>query len=140
MTLITPREVNALRRKFPWSVRPLVFLLYIATCFDRAKVGLAKLRMADDLKFCEEVFDVGIGIFFIGYLILEIPGVLLVERCSAWKWFARILIAWGFILVLTVFVQTIQPRNHRVRSARNDSSSALVQFFAGRSEVERICG
>jgi ACS family tartrate transporter-like MFS transporter len=62
--------------------------------------------MAGELKFSEEVFGLGFGIFFIGYLILEIPGALLVEHWSARKWFARILISWGFISALTAFVQT----------------------------------
>ena len=52
------------------------------------------------------LFGLGIGIFFIGYLILEIPGALLVERWSARKWFARILISWGLVSALTAFVKT----------------------------------
>src|SRR4026207_374705 len=101
-----PIDFGALRRKVAWRVLPLVFLLYIVAYLDRANVGFAKLRMASDLKFSEEVFGLGIGIFFIGYLILEIPGALLVERWSARKWFARILISWGFISALTAFVVT----------------------------------
>ncbi|MEW6161482.1 MAG: MFS transporter, partial [Verrucomicrobiota bacterium] len=102
------RSVNpaALRRKVAWRVLPFVFLLYIVAYLDRANVGFAKLRMASDLKFSEEVFGLGIGIFFIGYLTLEIPGALLVERWSARKWFARILISWGFLSALTAFVRT----------------------------------
>src|SRR5207247_7184866 len=105
MTLGTA-EIAALRRKVAWRVLPLVFLIYIAAYLDRANVGFAKLRMASYLNFSEEVFGLGIGIFFIGYLILEIPGALLVERWSARKWFARILISWGFISALTAFVHT----------------------------------
>ena len=102
----TAVDFSAVRRKVAWRVLPLVFLLYIVAYLDRANVGFAKLRMANDLKFSEEVFGLGIGIFFIGYLILEIPGALLVERWSARKWFARILISWGFISALTAFVRT----------------------------------
>ncbi len=102
----SPIPFPGLRRKVAWRVLPLVFLLYITAYLDRANVGFAKLRMADDLKFSEEVFGLGIGIFFIGYLLLEIPGALLVERWSARKWFARILISWGFISALTAFVRT----------------------------------
>src|SRR4029077_20653062 len=96
----------ALRRKVAWRVLPLVFLLYIVAYLDRANAGFAKLAMADDLKFSDEVFGLGFGIFFIGYLILEIPGALIVERWSARKWFARILISWGFCSALTAFVHT----------------------------------
>jgi ACS family tartrate transporter-like MFS transporter len=106
VTAALPAPFPGLRRKVAWRVLPLVFLVYIVAYLDRANVGFAKLRMASDLKFSEEVFGLGIGIFFIGYLILEIPGALLVERWSARKWFARILITWGFISALTAFVHT----------------------------------
>ncbi len=85
---------------------PLVFVLYIVAYLDRANVGFAKLRMAGDLAFSDSVFGLGIGIFFVGYLFLEIPGALLVERWSARKWFARILITWGLISAATAFVRT----------------------------------
>ncbi len=105
MTL-APAAIAALRRRVAWRILPLVILLYLAAYLDRANVGFAKLRMARDLGFSEEVFGFGIGIFFLGYLTLEIPGALLVERWSARKWFARILITWGLLSAATAFVQT----------------------------------
>src|SRR3984957_2580122 len=103
---LTTDEIAGIRRKVAWRILPLVIVLYLVSYLDRANVGFAKLRMARDLHFSEEVFGLGIGIFFIGYLILEIPGALLVERWSARKWFARILITWGFISAATAFVET----------------------------------
>src|SRR3954453_24099264 len=97
---------DALRRKVAWRILPMAILLYFVSYLDRANVGFAKLRMASELQFSEEVFGLGIGIFFLGYLILEIPGALLVELWSARKWFARILISWGFVSALTAFVRT----------------------------------
>ncbi|KAB2668018.1 MAG: MFS transporter [Verrucomicrobia bacterium] len=97
---------DALRRRIAWRVLPFVFVLYIFSYLDRANAGFAKLAMADDLKFSEEVFGLGFGIFFIGYLFLEIPGALIVERWSARKWFARILVSWGAVSALTAFVHT----------------------------------
>jgi MFS transporter, ACS family, tartrate transporter len=98
--------IAALRRKVAWRILPISILLYFVAYLDRANVGFAKLRMARDLGFSEEVFGFGIGIFFIGYLTLEIPGALLVERWSARKWFARILLTWGVISAATAFVET----------------------------------
>ncbi len=105
MTLDAARSAT-LRRKVAWRILPLVILLYLVAYLDRANVGFAKLRMAHDLQFSDEVFGLGIGIFFLGYLTLEIPGALLVERWSARKWFARILITWGLISACTAFVRT----------------------------------
>ncbi|MCC6391868.1 MAG: MFS transporter [Bryobacterales bacterium] len=104
--MLPPDAIAALRRKVAWRILPLVILLYFAAYLDRANVGFAKLRMARDLQFSEEVFGLGIGVFFLGYLILEIPGALLVERWSARKWFARILVSWGLVSAATAFVRT----------------------------------
>ncbi len=106
---------------------PLVILLYFVAYLDRANVGFAKLRMAHDLQFSDEVFGFGIGIFFLGYLILEIPGALLVERWSARKWFARILVTWGLISACTAFVHT--PMQFYV--ARFMLGVAEAGFFPG---------
>ena len=123
----TPFDVAALRHKVAWRVLPLVFVLYIVSYLDRANVAFAKLRMAGDLRFSEEVFGIGIGLFFIGYLFLAIPGALLVERWSARKWFAGILFTWGCISALTAFVQT--PMQFYV--ARFLLGAAEAGFFPG---------
>jgi ACS family tartrate transporter-like MFS transporter len=94
------------RRKITRRLVPFAFVLYIIAYLDRANVGFAKLSMTADLSFSEAVFGFGSGIFFIGYLLLEIPGALIVERWSARKWIARILITWGFCTVLVGFVRT----------------------------------
>jgi ACS family tartrate transporter-like MFS transporter len=124
---LAPEQVDALRRKVAWRILPLVILLYLVAYLDRANVGFAKLRMQKDLGFSDEVFGLGIGIFFLGYLLLEIPGALLVERWSARKWFARILITWGLISAATAFVKT--PLEFNV--ARFLLGVAEAGFFPG---------
>jgi ACS family tartrate transporter-like MFS transporter len=87
-------------------VLPFFFLLYIIAYIDRANVTFAKLSMQADLKFSEQVFGLGAGIFFIGYLVLEIPGALIMERWSARLWIARILVSWGLVTVALGFIQS----------------------------------
>jgi len=101
-----PADVDAVRSKVAWRILPLAFLLYIMANLDRANAGFAKLSMAPDLRFSERVFGYGFGIFFAGYLLLAIPGALIVERWSARRWFSLILISWGFLSALTGFVKT----------------------------------
>ena len=102
-TLIDPRR---LRRKVALRIVPLIFLLYIISYLDRANVGFAKLRMQESLHFSDEVFGWAFGVFFIGYLLLEIPGALIVECWSARKWFARILITWVICSMGMALVRT----------------------------------
>ena len=64
------------RRKVAWRILPFIFLVYIVAYLDRANVGFAKLAMKDDLKFSDDVFGFGFGIFFIGYLVAGFAGAV----------------------------------------------------------------
>ncbi len=86
---------------------PLLFVSYVIAYIDRVNVAFAKLTMSKDLPaFDNDVIGTGAGLFFLGYFLLEIPGTLLVERFSARKIIARIMISWGVISGLTAFVAT----------------------------------
>src|SRR6267142_3923418 len=106
---------------------PYVFLLYIIAFLDRVNVGYAALQMAGDLGFSAEVFGFGAGIFFFGYVILEIPGSVIVERWSARKWIARIMFSWGILAIMMAFVKTA-PQFYTVRFLLG---AAEAGFFPG---------
>lgn len=86
---------------------PYLFVLYVIAYLDRVNVGFAALGgMKGDLGFTDEVIGIGAGIFFIGYVVLEIPGSILVEKWTARGWIARIMISWGILAMLTGFIHT----------------------------------
>ena len=93
-------------KQIAWRLLPFLFLLYIIAFLDRMNVGAAALQMPGDLGFDDRVIGLGAGMFFIGYVLLEIPGVLIAELWSARRWIARITISWGIITVLTALIQT----------------------------------
>jgi len=94
------------RRRIAWRLLPFLFLLYFIAYLDRVNVGYAGLEMSHKLGFTDRVFGLGAGIFFAGYFLFEIPGALIVERWSARRWIARILITWGFVTTLVALIQT----------------------------------
>ena len=94
------------RKRINRRLMPFLFVLYIIAFLDRINVGFAGLEMTRELRFSNEVFGFGSGIFFVGYVLLEIPGTLLVELWSARKWIARIMISWGFVAALTGLIHT----------------------------------
>jgi len=95
------------RRKAYRRLIPLCFISYVIAYVDRSNVAIAKLTMTRDLPgFDNAVIGFGAGVFFIGYFLLEIPGTLIVERWSARKWIARIMITWGIVAALTALVKT----------------------------------
>jgi MFS transporter, ACS family, tartrate transporter len=106
---------------------PFLIIVYLLAYIDRANLGIAKLQMQGDLGFSDATIGLGAGIFFIGYFLLEIPGSLIVERFSARKWFARIMISWGLVAALTSFIDT--PR--QFYWARFFLGAAEAGFFPG---------
>src|ERR1043166_9784850 len=94
----------ALLSKITRRLIPFMFLLYIVSYLDRINVGFAALQLNEALKFDPAVFGFGGGIFFIGYFLFEVPSNLIMERIGARIWIARIMIVWGFITTLTMFV------------------------------------
>src|SRR5271169_2298349 len=91
---------------------PLLLISYVIAYVDRINIGFAKLTMQPDLEplgFSESAFGFGMGIFFVGYLVLEIPGTLIVEKWGARKWVSRIMISWGIVAAMTAFVHYRVP-------------------------------
>ena len=94
------------RSRITWRLLPFLFLLYVANYLDRTNIAYATLGMKGDLGLSDSVFGTASGIFFIGYLGLQIPRALLVERWSARRLLAITLITWGGLTTLTGFVRT----------------------------------
>jgi len=74
---------------------PVLILLFVIAWMDRVNVGFAKLQMLADRGFSEAVFGFGAGVFYLGYLLFEIPSNLVMERIGARKTLARIALLWG---------------------------------------------
>ena len=88
-------------------VIPVAFLMYTIAFIDRINIGVALPAMSKDLHLTATVGGLASGIFFIGYLILQIPGGHLAEKKSA-KWLVFILLLiWGVFAILTGFVQNV---------------------------------
>src|SRR6195256_4645637 len=94
------------RHRIARRLLPYLFVLYVIAFLDRMNISAAALQMPRDLGFSDRVVGMGAGIFFLGYLLLEIPGALIVERWSARRWIARIMISWGVMTVFMAFIHT----------------------------------
>src|SRR5947209_1397260 len=140
MTIVADKNTEALslsapeaevgqraRHRIARRLLPFLFLLYVIAFVDRMNVGAAALQMPHDLGFSDRVVGMGAGVFFLGYLLLEIPGALIVERWSARRWIARIMISWGLVTVLMAFIHTSRQ-------------FYLVRFFVGAAEAGFLPG
>ena len=94
------------RRRIALRLLPFLFVLYIINYLDRTSVAYAAIGMARDLGFNDHVLGMGIGIFFVSYVTLQIPGALMVERWSARGMISVTMIVWGSLTALTALVHT----------------------------------
>src|SRR6202012_5540590 len=101
-----PLDERSVYSKVSWRLIPFLLMCYTAGYLDRVNVGFAKLQMLDQLKFSETVYGLGAGIFFIGYVIFEVPSNIVMHKVGARIWIARIMITWGLISAAMVFVKT----------------------------------
>lgn len=101
---IAPNEAVVFR-KVAWRLLPFLFLLYVINLIDRTNIGIARLQMVDVQHILdEEAYSLGAGIFYIGYLLFEVPSNMILLRIGARAWIARILVSWGLISSAMMFV------------------------------------
>jgi ACS family tartrate transporter-like MFS transporter len=87
-----------------WHFTPLFFVIMLLNYLDRFNIGYAALRMNHDLALSPRVFGFGASIFFLGYMVFEIPSNLILHRIGGRVWISRILITWGAIAAAMAFV------------------------------------
>ena len=91
------RDGGPVIRKLVWRIVPFLGVLYFVSYLDRVNVAFAALTMNGDLDISPAQFGWGAGIFFLGYLLFQIPSNLLLERFGARRWIAVIMVAWGIV-------------------------------------------
>jgi MFS family permease len=93
-------------RKISVRLVPFVALMFFINYLDRTAIGFAAPSgMNADLGLSAAQFGFASGIFFLGYILLEVPSNLALHKFGARRWLARIMVTWGIVAVLFTFVQ-----------------------------------
>ena len=96
-------------RKISWRLMPIIFVLYLVNYIDRTALGIANVNgMSDELSLTATMFGLASGIFFVGYILLEVPSTVIAQRIGARRWIARIAVSWGVVASLTAFVPNFE--------------------------------
>ena len=100
-------EVDAekLYSKISRRLIPYIFILYILAYLDRANVGFAGPELKRDLHLTDAAFGLAGGLYFAGQLLFDLPSNLLLGKVGPRLWIARIMISWGIIASLMMFVK-----------------------------------
>jgi MFS family permease len=104
-----PVYVKITRHLMPWLVA-----MYMVAFMDRINIGFAKPYLEQELGIGELAYGIGAGLFFAGYVLLEIPSNLLLHKIGARLTMARILVLWGIVSSGMAFI------------------TDTTQFYAGR--------
>ena len=94
------RVVSKLRRR----ILPFVMLLYFVSFLDRVNVGFAAFTMNKAIGLSPAEFGFGGGIFFLGYVLFQVPSNLMLYRVGARAWISWVVVVWGVVSAGSAFV------------------------------------
>jgi D-galactonate transporter len=100
-TAVDERQLFA---KVAWRIIPFLFLCYVVSFLDRINIGFAQLQMKHDLGFSDAMYGLGAAVFYVGYVLCEVPSNMLLAKFGARKTFTRIMLLWGLASVSMMFV------------------------------------
>lgn len=110
MAALTPEARDELGARVVSKVArrliPFMCLAYFINFLDRTNIGIAQLTMSKDLGLTATMFGLAAGVFFIGYLLFEVPSNLALHKFGARRWIARIMVSWGVVAAGMAFVQS----------------------------------
>lgn len=119
----TEEEEKAVRRKLDLRVVPVITALYLFCFLDRANIGNARIQgMAKDLNLVGYQFNWTLTVFYIPYLMVEIPSNVLLKRIGPKIWIPFLVLAFGFTSMMTSFVNNF---------AQLCAARAALGFFEG---------
>jgi sugar phosphate permease len=91
-------------RKVAWRLLPVLMLGYFIAFVDRVNVGFAALQMNHAIGLNAAAFGLGGGLFYLTYVLFEIPSNLAMQKVGARLWIARIMVSWGLVSAATAFI------------------------------------
>jgi sugar phosphate permease len=114
-------DEKRLYRKVAWRLIPFLLACYTVAIIDRFNISFAKLQFLHDLHMNDEMFGLAAGIFSIGYVALEVPSNLLLDRIGVRRTLLRIMVLWGLVTALLMLV-------------RNEYHLYILRFLLGAAE------
>ncbi|HJV13983.1 MAG TPA: MFS transporter [Propionibacteriaceae bacterium] len=109
ITITDPRQrqelSDAATKKVFKRLIPFLLLMYVIAFLDRSNVSFAQQEFEVDFGISAAAYAFGAGLFFVGYAIFEVPSNLLLHKVGARWWLARIMVSWGIIATLFMFIQ-----------------------------------
>jgi MFS family permease len=121
----SPLQTGA--RKATIRLLPLLLIGYLVSYIDRTNVAFAALTMNQELGLTATQFGIAGGAFYVGYVLLEVPSNLVLQRVGARRWLARIMVTWGIAVAGTALARG----PHGLYAWRLLTGAAEAGFYPG---------
>lgn len=106
-TKVDDTDDKELLWKLDWHLLPILTILYLLSFLDRVNIGQAKLDgLPMSLKLSSTEYNTCVSVFFVTYVLFEIPSNLLLKRLRPSRWLPMIMVAWGIVMTLMGLVRS----------------------------------
>ncbi|OAG44564.1 hypothetical protein AYO21_01054 [Fonsecaea monophora] len=98
---------RALVRKLDLTLLPALTSLYLLSFLDRSNVGNARIEgLATDLNMTGDQYLTGLTLYFIGYVLFEVPCNLILKMWTPRFWLPTLTLTWGVVSTLMGVTQS----------------------------------
>jgi sugar phosphate permease len=120
-------EYKRILRKLDWAIIPYCSLLYLLSFLDRVNIGQAAVAgLRVDLGMATgNAYQIALSVFFIGYIVVEVPSNLVLKAVKPHRWIPIIMVAWSIVMTLMGLV-------------KNAAGLQAARFFLGKYHFSRI--
>lgn len=98
---LLPDELDrAAERRLLWKcdlhVVPILTVLFMFAFLDRINIGNARLMgLERDLRMTGHQYNIALFVFFVPYILFEVPSNMLLKKMRPSWWLSGIMLAWG---------------------------------------------
>ncbi|CAJ2510297.1 Uu.00g061970.m01.CDS01 [Anthostomella pinea] len=109
-----PAPINAdaerrLVRKIDLHVYPILFLVYALSFLDRINISNARIQgLTEDLDLYGNRFNIALFVYFIPYVLLEVPSNMIIKKMRPSYYLASLMAAWGIVNMCMGFVKSYE--------------------------------
>jgi len=114
-------------RKVSRRVLPILVIVWFICYVDRINIGFAAFGLEQTFGMTAAQYGLAAGIFYLGYIFVEVPSNMAMLKFGARFWLTRIIISWGIVLVIMAF-------------AWNMPSLYVLRFLLGIAEAGLLPG
>ncbi|KAL4937288.1 hypothetical protein BDV06DRAFT_232700 [Aspergillus oleicola] len=112
LSSFTPEDDKIIMRKVNWRFLWLIGVIYIIKTIDYTNAASVKVlqvgeprNVLTELNMSADEYNWVQSIYFISYIVFEVPSNLLQKRLTPRLWQSRIMLTWGIVLACHAAVQ-----------------------------------